>query len=302
MKMLLKFTALFLIFLFYSVSYVQTKEDALPPSAEEISKIKKAMPLRAAVKPLKSGKLLVFSDAHEYFHSSIPYCKKALEIMAEKSGAFDAVFCNDLEMFETYNLKNFDAVLLNNSCYDIFLPENFKEMEDNDKKKAELRDIRLKNSLKNFIKEGKGLVVIHAALAAFHNDWSEFANILGAKWDNHPWTANSTVTLKVDDPYHPVAKAFGQSGLTLSDEIYQVKEPYSREIVHVLLSIDTDKTDMTVEGIHRKDNDFAISWVKNYGKGKVFYCALGHQHELYWNTTILQHYLDGIQYVMGDLE
>jgi hypothetical protein len=54
--------------------------------------------------------------------------------------------------------------------------------------------------------------------------------------------------------------------------------------------------------IHRTDGDFAMTWIKPYGKGRVFYCALGHQHELFWNPIVLQHYLDGFQFAMGDLE
>jgi type 1 glutamine amidotransferase len=54
--------------------------------------------------------------------------------------------------------------------------------------------------------------------------------------------------------------------------------------------------------IHRADMDFAMTWVKTYGKGRVFYCALGHQHELFWNPVVLQHYLDGIQFALGDLK
>jgi len=34
----------------------------------------------------------------------------------------------------------------------------------------------------------------------------------------------------------------------------------------------------------------------------VFYCALGHQHDVFWNPVVLKHLLDGIQYVLGDLE
>ena len=54
--------------------------------------------------------------------------------------------------------------------------------------------------------------------------------------------------------------------------------------------------------IHREDNDFAMSYIKRYGRGRVFYCGLGHMHDLFWNPTVLQHWLDGIQYVLGDLE
>ena len=34
----------------------------------------------------------------------------------------------------------------------------------------------------------------------------------------------------------------------------------------------------------------------------MFYCALGHFVYIYWNPTVLEHYLAGIQYALGDLK
>ncbi len=48
--------------------------------------------------------------------------------------------------------------------------------------------------------------------------------------------------------------------------------------------------------------DMAIAWVREFGKGRVFYCSLGHRNDVYWSKQVLQHYLDGIQYALGDLE
>jgi type 1 glutamine amidotransferase len=86
------------------------------------------------------------------------------------------------------------------------------------------------------------------------------------------------------------------------DEIYQVSDPYSRDKLRVLVSIDTAKTDMNVKGINRKDGDFGMVWVKSYGKGRVFFSAFGHTHDLFWNPMILAHWLDGIQFALGDLK
>ena len=52
----------------------------------------------------------------------------------------------------------------------------------------------------------------------------------------------------------------------------------------------------------REDNDNAVSWLREFGKGRVFYCSLGHNNEIFWTPAILQHYLDGIQYALGDLK
>ena len=51
----------------------------------------------------------------------------------------------------------------------------------------------------------------------------------------------------------------------------------------------------------RKDGDYAISWIKREGEGRVFYCSLGHDMNVFQEPAILQFYLDGIQYALGDL-
>jgi type 1 glutamine amidotransferase len=274
------------------------------PSPQELKNITAAAPDRPGVRPKRPRKVLVFSRSFGYKHTAIPYGKKAVEIMGQKTGAFEAVLSDDPAMFEPHNLMQFDAVVFNNTNREIFRPENFDELPPRQRAEAMKRDEALKNSLADFIAGGKGLAVIHAGVASFR-EWPEYEKIIGARFDNHPWLSGSTVTLKVDDPCHPVAGAFKGKSLEVTDEIYQVKTPYSRRNLRVLLSIDTAKTCIKlnrVKDIHRQDNDFAISWVKSYGKGRVFYCALGHQHELFWNPVILQHFLDGIQFVLGDLE
>jgi type 1 glutamine amidotransferase len=139
---------------------------------------------------------------------------------------------------------------------------------------------------------------------ASFRDWPEFGNIVGARFDNHPWGAGSTVVLRVEEPEHPLMAAFKERFFIVTDEIYQVTDPYSRQNLRVLLTVDPQRTRTTPEqqkNVHRRDGDFAMTWVKRYGQGRVFYCALGHQHELFWNPIVLQHYLDGIQFALGDL-
>ena len=52
----------------------------------------------------------------------------------------------------------------------------------------------------------------------------------------------------------------------------------------------------------RKDQDYWVSWVKPYQKGRVFYCSLGHNDRTYCDPNILKFFLAGIQYAMGDLK
>lgn len=283
-----------------SVGFAQVK----PPSEEEVRKIRDAAPAKARVEPAKPRKLLVFSRAYGYVHSSIPYGEVAFKAMADKTKAFEVVCSTDADMFLPDNLKQFDAIVFNNTNEEIFLPENYKDLTGADKEAADKKDALLKRSLVQYLKNGGGLAVTHAGVASFRQ-WPEFGEIMAARFDNHPWVSGTEVTMKVEEPDHPLAAAFKdlkEPRFTIRDETYQVKENYSREKVRVIVSIDTEKTNMKVDGVHRMDNDFAITWVKPYGKGRVFYCAIGHDHPLFWNPMILQHYMDGIQFALGDLK
>jgi len=271
------------------------------PTTEEVGKMEAAAPKEARVKPEKKRKLLVYSVSWEYWHDSIPYGKKVVQILGEKTGAFETIVSDDPRMFEAETLKQFDAVLFNNTNNEIFLPEDFAKLDAAERAKALDQDARLKKSLVVFLQQGGGLAVIHAGVASFR-EWPEFGEIIGARFTNHPWVSGSTVTLKVDEPGHALAGAFKEPVFAIRDEIYQVGDPYSREKLRVLLSIDTGKTNMNVNGIARKDGDFAMGWIKSYGKGRVFYNALGHDHDLFWNPMVLQHWLDGLQFVLGDLK
>ena len=258
-----------------------------PPSPEEVKRIEAAVPTKATVKPARPRKLLVFSLGKGHVHTAIPYGAKALELMGRKTGAFEAVHSTDPAVFKPVSLERFDAICFNNSNRMDFF-----------------KDPALRKSVIDFVKGGKGLVGIHAATTNFAPqyalDWPEGAEMLGGIFDGHPW--HEKVAIKLDDPNHPLNAAFGGKGFEITDEIYQFRGPYSRKMLRVLLSLDTTRTDMNKgKRIRRKDNDFAVSWVRSYGKGRVFYCSLGHDHPVFWNPAVLKHYCDGIQFALGDL-
>jgi len=83
------------------------------------------------------------------------------------------------------------------------------------------------------------------------------------------------------------------------DEIYQFKEPYSRDKVRVLMSIDPKTVDLKNPRVHRTDQDFAVTWVRNYGKGRVFYSSLGHREEVWDRPDIQQMWTEAVKWAMG---
>ena len=75
--------------------------------------------------------------------------------------------------------------------------------------------------------------------------------------------------------------------------------------MRVLLSLDPIVTDM-MQGrcfgqCLRDDNDYPVAWIRQHGKGRVFYTTLGHNPDLFWEPRMLAMFLAGTQYALGDL-
>ncbi len=251
---------------------------------DEVSKITAAMPDKPVVAPARQRAVLVFSRCDGFKHSSIPYWVKVLEIMSAKTGAFKADFSDDMAVFTEQNLQKYDAVCLNNTTKLVFT----------DAQKA---------AFMNFVKGGKGVIGIHAATDNFY-EWPEAAEMMGGQFTSHPWTGGGTWAIKIDQPNHPLMKMFEGKGFKVNDEIYLTAAPlYSRSKQLVLMSLDMlDEVTRNAPGVPSKDADTGITWIKNWGKGRVFYCSLGHNHYLTWTPAVLQHYLAGIQFALGDYD
>lgn len=266
--------------------------------AADLKKISDALPKTAPGKPLGQRKLLVFSLTRGFHHSSIPWGIEALKRMGETTGAFEVVASDDAGVFEYDSLKNFDAVCMLNTTGELFLPPEPDKLPPEQRKAAYDRDYRLKQNLLNFVRNGKGIIGIHSATDTFYK-WPEYGEMMGGYFDGHPW--HESVNINVIEPTHPLLAMFPDALFTITDEIYQLKDPYNKGRIHELLKLDTASANMKKEGINRRDSDFAVSYVRNYAKGRVFYCSLGHREEVYWNPTVLAHYLAGIQFALGDL-
>jgi len=254
-------------------------------SDQEIEKMRQAMPDKPVVKPEQPRHMLVFNLTEGFNHTSIPYWAKALEIMAEKTGAFTIEHSEDKAVFSTESLARFDAICFNNTVGLRFNPAQ-------------------REALMAFVNGGKGIVGIHAATDNFP-DWPEASHMMGGVFQGHPWNADrGEWAIKLDEPDHPLMASFEGKGFRVNDEIYRTNLPfYSRERQRVLMSLDmSDPATRNVRGVVPEDEDTGISWIKPYGKGRIFYCSLGHTHHITWTTPILWHYLAGIQYALGDLK
>ena len=112
---------------------------------EEIEKVSQAIPDK--IEPRKKHKVLVFSKAFTYYHSSIAVAKEMARQMGQKTGLFDADFTNDPKDLSAENLKKYDAVYLNNST----------SIERG------LTTEKMRKEFLEFVRNGGGVVAIHAA-------------------------------------------------------------------------------------------------------------------------------------------
>ena len=288
-------------------SWVPTFND--PPVAPKyVRAIEAALPHASIVAPETARRVLVFSATAGYRHRSIPTGKLALEKLGAASGAFETVVSDDPANFELDALKGFDAVVLLSPSRDFFMPSH-KQRKDFSKEDwawLQARHNRLVDNLLEYVEQGGGLVGIHAATDSCQKH-SGYGETIGAYFDGHPWMASHTVTINVEEPEHALLQPVfdGQSDFRIKDEIYQFKdEPYSREKLRILLSLDVERSDPPNKKVplRRVDGDYAVAWVQGVGKGRVFYSSLGHNHEIYSNPLMLKHYLAGIQFACGDLK
>ncbi len=259
----------------------------------ERQRVEAAIPAEAPAQPRKKRRLLIFDLNVGYGgHRSIPTANLAFTLMGRKTGAFETTISRDPAIFKPENLKQFDAVFLNNTVGNLFT------------------DHALRQSLLEFVFGGGGLLGVHGTTVAFtrwpgaHEDWPEFGIMLGARGANHR-ESDEHVVVKLDEPEHPVNRPFGGKSFDYRDEFFRVHGPYSRDRVRVIQSIDTEKTDMNQGpprgACIRQDNDYAVAWVRQYGRGRVFYSTIAHNPYVFWDPKMLDFYLAATQFALGDL-
>ena len=135
--------------------------------------------------------------------------------------------------------------------------------------------------------------------------WPEFNRVIGGYFKFH-WLDPQQISVKIDDPKSPLTAMFKGQGFVVHDETYTMgANSFSRANVHVLTSIDYARmsaADRALEDHPRADHDYALSWIKREGQGRVFYEAHGHSERIYAMKPMLEHLLAGLQYAIGDLK
>ncbi|MDO6518750.1 PVC-type heme-binding CxxCH protein [Zobellia uliginosa] len=141
-------------------------------------------------------------------------------------------------------------------------------------------DADQEKALLNFVAEGKGFIPIHSASFCF-KDSEAYIDLVGGQFSTHK---TGRFTASIVDSTHAIMKNIEEF------------ETWDETYVHDKIANDIKVLMERVEAGHREP----YTWVKNYGEGKVFYTALGHDERTWENPKFHKLLREGILWAVND--
>jgi uncharacterized protein len=135
-------------------------------------------------------------------------------------------------------------------------------------------------ALLDFVTKGKGFIPVHSASFCFQNS-PKYISLVGGQFKTHK---TDTFTVSIVKTDHVIVKSLNE--FSTWDETY----------VHDKLASDITVLMERVEGDHHEP----WTWVKEHGKGRVFYTAYGHDERTWNNPGFQQLMKEGILWAVGD--
>lgn len=263
--------------------------------------------------PQARKKVLFLTHAGLYKHTSLQPAEEAVAEWGKTSG-FDVTTLQgykqdsrnlDLSFLTPDFLNSFDGLMLMTNGNLPFTPAQ-------------------RQSIVDFVRNGKALIGVHCATLTMY-DYPEFGQLLGGYYLRSIVPTDligkgKVGVLKVEDQAHPATRVLGSSW-PLNEEFYEfghavwdasrptesvsavgrlhIQMPFSRDRVHVLLSLDTDKTDLSdIPNVPK--GDYPQSWTVNAGRGRTFYTTLGHRDDIWTHDAVFRaHVTGGIRWALG---
>lgn len=246
-------------------------------------------------------RILVFSLHTGFDHWVIPHTSEMIRIISEKSGAFETVDSKDIRLFEPENLGKFDAVVLNNTCskpeHRNLFWDKLRVESDADSLILMKKALELENNLLDYVKNGGGLMVVHGGITT-QNKSRAFSRLVGASFDYHP--PQQPIQIRLVDPEHPLVQVFPKEGFKHIDEPYFYSNAYEEKDFRPLLYFNNEE--ITGQREPAKTGKTYVAWIRAEGKGKVMYCSPSHNAQSFENPDLLRFFLNGLQYVVGDVD
>ena len=214
-----------------------------------------AQPAEGPAKPSDpaAGKirLLILSGANNHgWKATTPVLKK----MYEDSGRFTVDVTEDVPNLKAEDFAKYDAIVSNYTTFPNIEGHRWPAATE----KAFL----------DYVAAGHGFVLFHAASTAWI-DWPEFTDLIGLSWQKGKsgHGAQHSFAVTIVDKDHPVTQG-------MKDFQHVKDELYHRQATHptakVLAAAYSDKA---VKGTGENEPMIVVT---EYGKGRVFHNAMGH--------------------------
>jgi len=245
-------------------------QQVVPAWPWDVVAMEDALPTKAYATPKSPRKILVLCKASGFVHSAIPLAADTLKDLGDKTGAWSTTITYDPADITADNLKQYDLVFLDSTT------GQFLDDPNNEELTSERRQ-----ALLNFVRNGKGLAGVHAAIDSYHTSpsmgrgrgaaapgaapaappdpaqmraaaaaaesfspagtWPDYNNMLGGFFKWH-WSYPQVITVKIDDAKSPLTQMFHGQEIVIHDETYTMAQnSYSLKNVHELTSIDYSK-------------------------------------------------------------
>lgn len=247
-------------------------------------------------------RILVFSKSADYEHAIVyrntawpGFLEKELLKLGEENKV-DFIFSKDGTIFTPENVTKYDAFLFYTSGDLTNQPRNGRG--DN----YPLMTPEGKNTLLQAIRNGKGFIGVHSAVATFPRSSKDsetsskvdpYHKMLGAESIGHDSQQNG-VLIQVDRKFPGMVDV--PVGFSPWDEWHAMKN-FAPDL-HVILALDCAK--MT-GNVYQRSN-FPVAWARREVKGRVFFTAMGHNEEIWKNPAFRKMLLGGIRWASGELE
>jgi uncharacterized protein len=265
-------------------------------------KIEALAPSQTRFPSTSPKKILLFSLHTGFEHWVIPHTEEVFKILGSKSKGFVLTASKDILQFEKESLANYDAIVLNNTCskpdHRHLFWDQLRAESTADSALLMAKAQEFETNVIEFVSKGGGLLLLHGAVTTLNNS-SKFSALVGASFDYHP--PQQQVQVKLENPSHPLVAAFPKEGFSHVDEPYFYKNAYSKLNFTPLLYFDNAQIQNQRANQELKSGKTYVAWIRPEGKGKVMYISPSHNAQSFENPALLQFYLDGLQYVVGDV-
>ena len=206
----------------------------------------------AAAEPPSLRVLLLSGRNNHDWKTTTP----AIAGMLRETGRFGVDITDEPEKLEPEALARYDAVVSNWSPWP--------------KVDARLWGPELEKAFLDFVRGGRGFVVIHAACTAFYT-WPEFHQMVGAAWElgTTGHGRYHTFTVKITDTDHPVTR--GMRDFRITDELWhRMRSPQPQAVKNVLC------TAFSAADAGGSGEDEPVVFCGRLGAGRCFQLVLGH--------------------------